>query len=319
MHLPCCLVCLSLLTSHHPAATVELEFLPNEYLVAGSDAAGGRPLLVKSYTFEQGTGSDRLLQSKVVAAPAWASTAKDPTHKSGRDGKQRPASSIFQLFKAGGGKYAFNLAGASKDVQVRVGVFLGGGWQEAAGGGSAGMQKQFARKTLCHGSIVGSLVRPCFSSHVCLGVVLVAATINALLSPCHTHSPSPLNTQEEANELETELLQELHSHLLLQAGQVYKQRQADGWHDEDTPAEDQRAWDAAAEAEADSDLGSEDDEDSDAEAEAAHAAAVRRSKQRKSWKPTKSEILIILVGMMLLGELFVFLDMAGLFNRGGRR
>jgi hypothetical protein len=55
-----------------------------------------------------------------VAAPKWASPAKDPTHKVGRDGKPRPASSIFQLFKQGGGKFAFNLTGNARDVQVGV-------------------------------------------------------------------------------------------------------------------------------------------------------------------------------------------------------
>jgi hypothetical protein len=100
----------------------ELEFLPNKYLVAADGAADHRPLLVKSYSFEHGSRSDRLLQSKVMSAPKWASSSTDPTHKVGRDGKQRPASSIFQLFKQGGGKYAFNLTGSSKDVQVM------GGW-----------------------------------------------------------------------------------------------------------------------------------------------------------------------------------------------
>lgn len=119
--------------------------------------------------------------------------------------------------------------------------------------------------------------------------------------------------QDEANELETELLQELFTHLLLEAGQVYQQRQQDGWHDEDTAAADQQAWDTAAEAEADSD--EESDIDEDDEGEAAHQAALKRSKQRRSWKPSKGEVLIILVGMMLLGELFVMLDMLGLFTR----
>lgn len=64
-------------------------------------------------------GEPYLLHSKVAAAPAWASAALDPTHKPGRDGKQRPASSFFQLFRQGGGKYAFNLAGDDKEVQVR--------------------------------------------------------------------------------------------------------------------------------------------------------------------------------------------------------
>jgi hypothetical protein len=63
-------------------------------------------------------GEPYLLHSKVSAAPAWASPEQDPTHKKGRDGKQRPASSFFQLFRPGGGKYAFNLAGDDKEVQV---------------------------------------------------------------------------------------------------------------------------------------------------------------------------------------------------------
>lgn len=96
----------------------ELEFLPNPYLVAADGAADGRPVLIKTYTFEQGSGADRLLHSKVVAAPKWADSSKDPTHKVGKDGKQRPASSIFQLFKQGGGKYAFNLVASGKEVQV---------------------------------------------------------------------------------------------------------------------------------------------------------------------------------------------------------
>jgi DNA-directed RNA polymerase specialized sigma54-like protein len=117
--------------------------------------------------------------------------------------------------------------------------------------------------------------------------------------------------QEEANELETELLQELFTHLLLEAGQVYKQRQQDGWHDDDTAAADQQAWDTAAEADSEEDS----DIDEDDEGEAAHQAALKRSKQRRSWKPSKGEVLIILVAMMLLGELFVMLDMLGLFKR----
>jgi hypothetical protein len=122
--------------------------------------------------------------------------------------------------------------------------------------------------------------------------------------------------QDEANELETELLQELFRHLLLEAGQVYKQRQQDGWHDEDTPAADQDVWDAAAAAaEADSEDESDLEEGESDEGEAAHQAALRRAKQRRSWKPSKGEWLIILIGMMLLGELFVMLDMLGLFNK----
>lgn len=118
--------------------------------------------------------------------------------------------------------------------------------------------------------------------------------------------------QEEANELETELLQELFTHLQVQAGQVYKQRDEDGWHEEDTAAADQAAWEAPAEEEVFSD---EEEEEEDDEGEAAHQAALRRSKQRRSWKPTKGEALIILVAMMLLGELWVMLDMMGVFNK----
>lgn len=119
--------------------------------------------------------------------------------------------------------------------------------------------------------------------------------------------------QEEANELETELLQELFTHLLLEAGQVYKQREQEGWHEDDTAAADAAAWGAAAAAEADSDEESEiEDED---EGEAAHQAALKRSKARRSWKPTKGEVLVLLVGMLLLGELLVMLDMLGLFKK----
>lgn len=116
--------------------------------------------------------------------------------------------------------------------------------------------------------------------------------------------------------METELLQELFRHLLLEAGQVYKQRQQDGWHDEDTPAADQAAWDVAAAAgEAGSEEESDLEEGESDEGEAAHQAALRRAKQRRSWKPSKGEVLMILIGMMLLGELFMMLDMLGLFSR----
>lgn len=118
---PDCLVCLPV-SMWLCILAGELEFLPNPYLVAADGAADGRPVLVKSYTFQTGVGTDRLLHSKVVAAPKWSSSSQDPTHKVGKDGKQRPASSIFQLFKqsGGGGKYAFNLTGSGKDVQVRA-------------------------------------------------------------------------------------------------------------------------------------------------------------------------------------------------------
>ncbi|KAF6265329.1 hypothetical protein COO60DRAFT_1039802 [Scenedesmus sp. NREL 46B-D3] len=65
-------------------------------------------------------GEPYLLHSKVGTAPAWASAELDPTHKKGRDGKQRPASSFFQLFRPGGGKYAFNLTGDDKEAQAEA-------------------------------------------------------------------------------------------------------------------------------------------------------------------------------------------------------
>jgi hypothetical protein len=104
--------------------TVELEFVPNAYLAGSSSST-----LVKSFSFDP--ASDAMLASKVVAAPSWASPGVDPTHKAGRDGKQRPASSVFQLFKQGGGKYAFNLTGDAKEVQVR------GRWCGVCGRGRA--------------------------------------------------------------------------------------------------------------------------------------------------------------------------------------
>lgn len=109
--------------------------------------------------------------------------------------------------------------------------------------------------------------------------------------------------QDEANELETELLQELFTHLLLQAGQVYQQRQED-----DSPVDDAAAWDAAANADEDSDEELETDEAEDEE-EKAHAAALKRSKQKHGFKLTKGGLLIALIAMMLLGELFVMIDM----------
>lgn len=95
-------------------AAVELEFLPNDYLAPSCSK------LVKEYTFEVSPGGEPyLLHSKVASAPAWVSPEQDPTHKKGKDDKARPASSIFQLFRPGGGKYAFNLVGDDKEVQVR--------------------------------------------------------------------------------------------------------------------------------------------------------------------------------------------------------
>lgn len=171
---------------------------------------------------------------------------------------------------------------------------------------------------------VGSMLTCMFSAFAlhsmmltCRGPAAGEAAADCYVCLAH-HTRCAVCLQDEANELERELLQELFRHLLLEAGQVYKQRQQDGWHDEDTPAADHAAWDAAAAAgEADSEEEDSDLEEgeSDDETEAAHKAALRRAKQRRSWKPSKGEVLMILVGMMLLGELFVMLDMLGLFNR----
>ncbi|KAI8468540.1 MAG: hypothetical protein J3K34DRAFT_522830 [Monoraphidium minutum] len=72
--------------------------------VVGSDASGGPAL--------------RLLSARVLDGPTWAPSARDPTHRRGRDGRPRPAASFFQLFRAsgGGGKLAFNLAGPEREV-----------------------------------------------------------------------------------------------------------------------------------------------------------------------------------------------------------
>lgn len=114
----CCLsfaACLSQPTFPPCPSSVELEFLPScKHLAPGCSK------LVKDYSFQVTPGGEPyLLSSRVAAAPTWASPALDPTHKTGRDGKPRPASSIFQLLKQSGGKYAFNLTGAGEEVQVR--------------------------------------------------------------------------------------------------------------------------------------------------------------------------------------------------------
>jgi hypothetical protein len=94
---------------------VELEFERCKHLAPGCSH------LDKEYSFEVGaSGEPFLLSSRVTAGPQWASAGLDPTHKQGGDGKLRPASSFFQLFRSGGGKYAFNLAGEDREVQVRA-------------------------------------------------------------------------------------------------------------------------------------------------------------------------------------------------------
>jgi hypothetical protein len=121
--------------------------------------------------------------------------------------------------------------------------------------------------------------------------------------------------QAEANELEVELLMELHGRLLLRAGSAYSEAEAQGWADEDSAAGDEAAWQAAGQED---ESGEEDEasEGSDDEGEAAHRAAARRAKAKEKggFKLTKASVLIGFVVLMLLAELFVFLDMAGVFR-----
>eukprot|EP00775_Hariotina_reticulata_P010883 gene10883-11037_t len=215
---------------------LEMEFEQCKHLASGCNH------LKKEYSFEVGaSGEPFLLSSRIAAAPQWTSAVMDPTHKQGRDGKTRPASSFFQLFRSGGGKYAFNLAGDDKDVQ------------------------------------------------------------------------------SEANELEVEMLMELETQLLLQAGSIYRQGAVDGWPDDDTPAGDEAAWSAAAQAATEAEEEEEEDSDKDSEAgddgEAAHKAAAKRSKAKAAgFKLTKASVLVAFVVLILFAELFVFLDMAGLLG-----
>lgn len=51
------------------------------------------------------------------------------------------------------------------------------------------------------------------------------------------------------------------------------------------------------------------------EADAAHKAAARRAKHKGGFKLTKASVLVGLVALVLLAELFVFLDMTGWFRR----
>lgn len=114
---------LLLLVSLPPTlCSVELTFSSNSSRFLASEQQ--QPTLTKEYTFELLGGSEpRLLSSRVTKAPAWAAPDMDPTQRSvgGDSGKKlRPAASFFQLFKPGGGKYAFNLTGSEKDAQVRT-------------------------------------------------------------------------------------------------------------------------------------------------------------------------------------------------------
>ncbi|KAF8069510.1 NUDT19 [Scenedesmus sp. PABB004] len=102
-------------SSREAHGKLELEFCPNPYL------APGCARVAKDYTFELGAGGEPFLRSSRVAAPpTWASPARDPTHRAGADGKARPAASLFQLLRPGGGKYAFNLAGPEREVQAEA-------------------------------------------------------------------------------------------------------------------------------------------------------------------------------------------------------
>jgi hypothetical protein len=122
--------------------------------------------------------------------------------------------------------------------------------------------------------------------------------------------------QAEANELEVELLMELHGRLLLRAGSAYSEAEAQGWADEDSAAGDKAAWQAAGQEEEESEEEDEASAGSDDEGEAAHRAAARRAKAKEKggFKLTKASVLIGFVVLMLLAELFVFLDMAGVFR-----
>lgn len=107
---------------------------------------------------------------------------------------------------------------------------------------------------------------------------------------------------------------ELHGRLLLRAGSAYSEAAAQGWADDDSEAGDKAAWQAAGAAESEEE--EEEGEGSDDEGEAAHRAAARRAKAKDKggFKLTKASVLIGFVVLMLLAELFVFLDMAGLFK-----
>lgn len=124
--------------------------------------------------------------------------------------------------------------------------------------------------------------------------------------------------QDEANELETELLMELHGQLLVKAGMIYSQLAQDGWADDDSAEGDKAAWQQQGVA-ADSEDTEDEGADSGDEGEAAHQAAVRRAKQKQQgWRVSKAGVLIGMIVLMLLAEVFVFLDMAGLF-RGSKQ
>eukprot|EP00882_Tetradesmus_deserticola_P016230 GHRQ01017319.1.p1 GENE.GHRQ01017319.1~~GHRQ01017319.1.p1 ORF type:complete len:115 (-),score=56.34 GHRQ01017319.1:300-644(-) len=110
---------------------------------------------------------------------------------------------------------------------------------------------------------------------------------------------------------------ELHGRLLLRAGSAYREAEALGWADEDSAAGDEAAWQAAGaeESEESEEAAASEASDGD-EGEAAHRAAARRgkAKERGGFRLTKASVLIGFVVLMLLAELFVFLDMAGLFS-----
>lgn len=141
-------------------------------------------------------------------------------------------------------------------------------------------------------------------------------------SGLETSASQCASMQDEANELETELLLELHGLLLPKAGTIYSQLAQDGWPDDDSAEGDKAAWQregADAESEDTDDEGPADDDDDDDEGEAAHKAAMRRAKHKQQgWRVTKASVLIGMIVLMLLAEVFVFMDMTGLF-RGMKR
>lgn len=146
----------------------------------------------------------------------------------------------------------------------------------------------------------------------------VAVVVSGAAVPRYVACSPPecsLCLQGEANELEVEMLLELQTHLLLEAGSIYRQGADDGWPDDDTPAGDDAAWSAAAEAATEEEEDSEADSEVGDEGEAAHKAAAKRSKAKGAgFRLTKAGVLVGFVVLILLAEIVVFLDMAGLLG-----
>lgn len=186
----------------------------------------------------------------------------------------RPAASLFQLFKLGGGKFAFNLTGDDKEAQARAGRCSALRCSRATR----------ARAWCCAGSR-----REARRVRVLARVLHAARLVRTRAWHCR------LLAQAEANELETELLLELDQRLLLQSGSIYTRLAREGWHDDDNAAGDAAAWRQQAAEEEEEEASSSDGGDD--EGEAAHSAAVRRAKAkaRGGFKWTKATVLAALV------------------------